>query len=167
MKTAYFILPIMVMLWLGLTMNSKAQDQGNASHQVSVSQADTVLRQVSTNTVIEQGTSGEARRVSGKNQSLVLHISGGAKDKYSAEQYARMLKAMFNDPQRTKFPTDISVLYSESGKDRPTGVYAFVHGHTFDKNGGGYFAGDGVFTTAEIVQWIPKITEQYDRTKKN
>ena len=110
---------------------------------------------------IKKGTSGEARALSAKHNLLVLHVSGGTQDKYSAEQYAKMFQIMFNDPERTSYATKVSVLYEESGDDLPTGVYAFINGQTFDKNGGIYAPGDGVFTAPEIVDWIPKITEEY------
>lgn len=108
-----------------------------------------------------EGSSGEARALSAKHNLLVLHVSGGTQDKYSAEQYAKMFQIMFNDPERTRYTTKISVIYEESGDDLPTGVYAFINGQTFDKNGGIYVTGDGVFTAPEIVKWIPKITKEY------
>lgn len=149
--------------FLAATMMFAANDGVKAQNLVAFNDVSAPKIEVNDNTpkAISEGTVGEAMRSSAKNEKLVIHVSGGTQDKYKAEQYAQMFKVMFNDPKRTKFPTEVSVLFTESGKDRPTGVYAFLNGMTFDKNGGGYFDGDGVFTAPEIVQWIPKITEQY------
>lgn len=127
----------------------------------SKAKTEAMTKAVANALILKKGSSGEARTVSMKYNALVLHVSGGTKDKYSAEAYAKMLQIMFNDPKRTDYPTKISVLFEESGDDLPTGVFAFINGYKFDKNGGGYYSGDGVFTAAEIVKWIPQITKQH------
>ena len=113
------------------------------------------------NNPVQKGTGGVARKISYLKPELVLHVSGGVDPKYSAEDYAKMLRIMFNDPKRTNFPTEIVVLYEESSEQRKTGVGAFIKGKKFDKNGGEYEGGDGVFTPVEIVGYIPQITEAH------
>ena len=127
----------------------------------------TVLYAQAQDSMIREGNPGEARTVSGKNQALVLHISGGEKgEKYSALQYAQMLQIMFNDSTRTKHPIKPYVLYEESGQDRATVMGVYLLGQKFDKNGGQYESGDGVFYPAEVVRFIPVITKTYADKKR-
>ena len=129
---------------------------------------DAAKTEVTTNTIdpiIKMGHGGDAETLSGKNSALVLYISGGTKDKYSAEQYAKMLQVMFKDAKRTNYPTDISVVYQESQKDRVTLGSAYINGRRHDKNGGDYKDGDGILTPAQIVKLIPVLTAEH--AKKN
>ena len=112
--------------------------------------------------VILEGNGGEAQTLSGKNSALVIYLSGGeAEEKYTAEQYAKMLQVMFKDDKRTSFPANVSVVYQESGKERPTVGSVFINGRRYDKNGGEYAKGDGVLTPSQMVQLIPTITSDY------
>ncbi|WP_442267636.1 hypothetical protein ACSIGC_08185 [Tenacibaculum sp. ZS6-P6] len=115
--------------------------------------------------IIKVGHGGDAETLSIKNSALVLYISGGTKDKYSAEQYAKMLQTMFKDAKRTNYPTDISIVYQESQKDRVTLGSAYINGRTYDKNGGDYKDGDGILTPAQMVKLIPVLTAEH--AKKN
>ena len=111
--------------------------------------------------LIKPGSPGEARTVSIQKKALVLHISGGKGEKYSALQYAQMLQIMFADSTRTKHPVTVSILYEESGEERATGAFAILSGRKYDRNGGEYNPGDGVYHPAELVKDIPKITKAY------
>lgn len=111
--------------------------------------------------VFEEGTSGAARNVSFRNPAIVLFISGGKDPKYSAEDYGKMFQAMFKDSKYTKLPADIYVRYEESGKDRPTMASVFLGGTIYDKNGGKYEGGDGVFTPMQLIPHIENITKQH------
>ena len=115
---------------------------------------------------IREGDPGEAQTLSGKKSALVLHISGGNGEKYSALQYAQMLQIMFNDSTRTKHPIKPYVVYEESGQDRSTGAMAYIKGRRFDKNGGVYEQGDSIFLPVEIVKYIPIITQKFTELKE-
>ncbi|WP_442267628.1 hypothetical protein ACSIGC_08145 [Tenacibaculum sp. ZS6-P6] len=111
--------------------------------------------------LIAKGTAGQAVDISALFPVIVLHISGGKDPKYSATDYAKMFHLMFKDKKYTQYPTEIYVRYEESGKDRKTSVRALISRRNFDKNGGEYENGDGVFTPAELVNYIPVITERF------
>lgn len=137
---------IFIIIYVGFTTALYAQDQNDST--------------------IRKGNPGEARTVSGKKQALVLHISGGKGEKYSALQYAQMLQIMFVDSARTKYPIKPYVLYEESGQGRATVMGVYMRGHKFDKNGGEYERGDGVFYPAEVLEYIPKITKSFSESKR-
>ncbi|WP_268123931.1 hypothetical protein [Roseivirga pacifica] len=140
------------------TLNTQAQSNDNGNAVAFNNAAKTEMR--SYTPVIKTGGAGEARVLSGKNSALVIHISGGQKDdRYTAEQYARMLQVMFRDPKRTEFPTDISVVYDEDGGDRHTFGSIYTNGYTYDKNGGAYQDGDGVLHPTQMVKLIPVLTK--------
>lgn len=115
--------------------------------------------------VLKEGHSGQAQTISIKKSALVIHISGGTNAKYSAEQYGKMLQIMFKDPKRTKNPTNISVLFEESDR-KGTKLMVFSNGRKYDRNGGNYKLGDGVYPVNEIVDDIAKITAHH-AGKKN
>ncbi|MEQ8470027.1 MAG: hypothetical protein RIC35_02525 [Marinoscillum sp.] len=139
--------------------NDDARGQGNtlAFNENSGAKTETKMNNVP---FIAEGTSGQARDLSALSSSIVLYISGGQDPKYSAEDYAKMFRVMFNDPNRTDYPSNIYVRFEESGEARQTAVKAYVGRKSFDKNGGEYESGDGVFTPAEVLSFIPQITEQ-------
>ena len=111
--------------------------------------------------MIREGNPGEAQTLSIKQKALVLHISGGKGEKYTALQYGQMLQIMFNDSTRSKHPVKPYVLYEESRQDRSTGAIAYLKGRSFDKNGGEYERGDGIFLPLEIVKYISVITQKF------
>lgn len=115
--------------------------------------------------ILKEGHSGQARTISGKKSALVIHVSGGKNAKYSAEKYAKMLQIMFKDSKRTKNPTDISVLYEESNRNNTLAI-VYSNGRKYDRNGGQYLDGDGVYPINEIVADIDKITKHH-AAKKN
>ena len=115
--------------------------------------------------VLKEGHSGQAQSISGKKSALVIHVSGGKNAKYSAEKYAKMLQIMFKDSKRTKNPTDISVVYEESNRNN-TFAIVYSNGYKYDKNGGEYVKGDGVYPINEIVKDINNITTHH-AAKKN
>lgn len=157
MRLAKKIATGIAVLGLIFALNAKAQSNDNA---IALNGAKTETP--ANAPVIKTGGAGDARTLSIKNSALVIHISGGQKDdRFTAEQYARMLQAMFKDPKRTEYPTDISVVYDEDGGDRHTLGSIYINGYTYDKNGGKYEEGDGVFHPTQMVKLIPVITKQY------
>ncbi len=110
--------------------------------------------------VLKEGHSGQAQTISGKKSALVIHVSGGKNAKYSAEKYAKMLQIMFKDSKRTKNPTDISVLYEESNRNNTLAI-VYSNGRKYDRNGGQYLDGDGVYPINEIVADINNITTHH------
>ena len=115
--------------------------------------------------VLKEGHSGQAQTISIKKSALVIHVSGGKNAKYSAEKYAKMLQIMFKDSKRTKNPTDISVVYEESNRNNTLAI-VYSNGRKYDRNGGQYLDGDGVYPINEIVKDINNITTHH-AAKKN
>lgn len=114
------------------------------------------------NPVIREGHGGQAMGFSADNKVIAIHISGGNKgEKYTAEQYAKMLNVMFKDTARTEYPTEVYFFYEESGEDRPTGAIAFMSGRRHDWNGGEYKVGDEVIRPIHMVAKISEITKRY------
>ena len=116
--------------------------------------------------VVEKGTPGRAQTISGQKSALVIHVAGGKNAKYSAEQYAKMLQYMFKSSKHTSTPTDISVLYEESDRNHTLALVS-SNGRSFDRNGGEYKKGDGVYFINDIVADIEKITAHHAAKKRN
>lgn len=147
---------------LGLIFSLSAKAQSNDNGNVIAFNNAVKTEKPAATPVIKAGGAGDAQTLSIKNSALVIHISGGQKDdRFTAEQYARMLQAMFKDPKRTEYPTDISVVYDEDGGDRHTFGTIYINGSAYDKNGGKYEDGDGVFHPTQMVKLIPAVTKQY------
>lgn len=148
--------------FLAATMMLAANDAKAQGNTLAFNDASTAKTEVNINNLpaIAEGTSGQAADISALTPSIVLYISGGQDPKYSAEDYAKMFLVMFKDVNRTDFPSDIYVRYEESGQARQTSVSANINRRSFDKNGGIYENGDGIFTPAELLKYIPQITEQ-------
>ena len=103
---------------LGLIFSLSAKAQSNDNGNVIAFNNAVKTEKPAATPVIKAGGAGDASGYSGKNSALVIYISGGQKDdRYTAEQYARMLQVMFKDSKRTDYPTDISVFFDEEGQD--------------------------------------------------
>lgn len=147
---------------LGLIFSLSAKAQSNDNGNVIAFNNAVKTEKPAYVPVIKAGNAGGASNYSGANSALVIHLSGGQKDdRYTAEQYAHMLQAMFKDSKRTDYPTEISVFFDEEGGDRHTFGKIFINGYTYDKNGGKYEDGDGVLHPTQMVKLIPVITKQY------
>lgn len=118
-------------------------------------------------TILSEGSSWKARNISLRQSAISLHISGGKSSKYTAKEYATMLRSMFNDKTRTTYPSEIFVRYEESNKERQSGVLVFINGKVYDKNGGTYEFGDGIFTPEQLVKYIEKISKNYHEEGKD
>lgn len=140
----------------------------NAQNQVAFNNAskpELVVNDNEDTPAISTGNPGDAASLSGKTKSLVLFVSGGTKDRYTAEQYAMMFRNMFKDTKYTQHPKDIKVVIHESEKDRPTMVKAYINGYSFRKDENGNTKNDGsnyIFTAAEIIPYIDKINKAFD-----
>ena len=147
---------------LGLIFSLSAKAQSNDNGNVIAFNNAVKTEKPAATPVIKAGGAGDASGYSGKNSALVIYISGGQKDdRYTAEQYARMLQVMFKDSKRTDYPTDISVFFDEEGGDRSTFGKIYINGRTYDKNGGKYEDGDGIFHPTQMVKLIPVVTKLF------
>lgn len=87
--------------------------------------------------IIKEGNDGDAAGYSLLHDNIfVLCISGGTKgingepqEAYTAKQYAELLQKEFS-----KYGENVAVFYTESGKDRPTGVLIRKDGRIYDRN---------------------------------
>lgn len=113
--------------------------------------------------IIAEGNSGQARDISALFPVIVLFVSGGQDPKYSAKDYAKIFCNLFKDPERSDHPTEIIVRYVESGEARQTGFIVYINDRKFDKDGKVYEGTDGVFNPVQLLNFLPKITEQYAR----
>lgn len=113
--------------------------------------------------VIAEGSPYQARYISAFRNKIVLSVVGREDEKFSAKEYAEIFYGFFKDPEISDYPSEIIVRYLESGEAGHTTFMVFINERIFDQNGGFLEGDDGVFNSAQLVLYLPMVTQEYDR----
>ena len=117
------------------------------------------------NPPVREGKFSEAAHLSYDHKIMVVYISGGKGTKeepeqYTAKEYGEILQKSFASTKYTDNPTDIVVVWEESGEEGVTVASVLINGEEWKTS-----KGSSVFTPRLIGKHIDGFADAYAKTK--